>query len=42
MTHKSIRSYTAKDVRELVELFRNSPDISAEKFSGMEYLADTL
>ncbi len=33
------RTWTAKDIRELVELLRNSPDISPEKFAGMEFVA---
>jgi len=33
------RILTAKDIRGLVELFRNSPDISPEKFAGMEFVA---
>ena len=37
MTAKRI--YTAQEIRELVEIFRNAPDISREKFSGMEFVA---
>mgnify|MGYP005673972641 FL=1 len=42
MNDKPIRTYSAADVREIVELLRNDPDMSAEKFSGMERLADIL
>ncbi len=42
MTNKPTRTYTASEVREIVELHRDDPDISAEKFSGMEQLADIL
>ncbi len=34
------RSYTAADIRGLVEIFRNAPDVSAEKFAGMEFIAN--
>ena len=33
------RTYTAKDIREIVELMRGQPEISQEKFSGMEFIA---
>ena len=36
------RAYTAGEIREIVELFRDDPDVSLEKFSGMEFLADVL
>lgn len=36
------RTYTASEVREIVELLRNDPDMSEEKFSGMEALSDIL
>ena len=42
MDRTPIRTYTASDVREIVELLRNDPEMSAEKFSGMEQLADIL
>jgi len=42
MNDKPIRTYSAADVREIVELLLNDPDMSAEKFSGMERLADIL
>lgn len=42
MSNKPIRTYTASEVREIVELLRDSPELSAEKFSGMEHLADIL
>ena len=42
MNDRPIRTYSAADVREIVELLRNDPDMSAEKFSGMERLADIL
>jgi hypothetical protein len=42
MSNKPARTYTANDVRKMVELHRGDPDISAEKFSGMEQLADIL
>ena len=34
------RTYTAMDIREMVEVLRHSPDISREKLSGMEMIAD--
>lgn len=42
MIAKPIRTYTASEVHGIVELFRASPDVSPEKFSGMEYLANIL
>jgi hypothetical protein len=42
MNNRPIRRYSAADVQEFVELFRDSPDMSPEKFSGMEYLAAIL
>lgn len=42
MTDKQIRTYAASEVREIVELHRDDPDISSDKFSGMELLADIL
>ena len=42
MTDQPIRTYTADDVREIVELLDNDPDMSEEKFSGMERLAEIL
>ena len=32
-------TYAAVDIRSLVEFFRNAPDVSLEKFSGMELVA---
>jgi hypothetical protein len=34
------RTFTASDIREFVEIFRNSPDVTPEKFSGMEFIAN--
>lgn len=42
MSNKPIRTYTASEVREIIELLRDAPELSAEKFSGMEHLADIL
>jgi len=42
MTTKPIRTYTASDVQEIVELLRDDPDISPEKFEGMAFLAEIL
>ena len=42
MSNKQTRTYTASEIRELVELFRDDPEISPEKFSGMAYLATML
>ncbi len=42
MSNKQTRTYTAPEIRELVELFRDDPEISPEKFSGMAYLATML
>ncbi len=42
MTDNPIRSYTADDVRAIVDLLRDDPDMSAEKFSGMDRLAEIL
>ena len=36
------RRFTATEIRELVELFRDDPELSPEKFSGMDYLASLL
>ena len=36
----SRRTFTAHDIRAFVEALRHSPDISPEKFSGMEFIAD--
>ncbi len=33
------RTYTAQEIRELVELMRGQSEISQEKFSGMEFIA---
>ena len=33
------RTYTASDIREIVEAFRNSTEVSQEKFAGMEMVA---
>ena len=42
MTDLPIRTYTADDVREIVELLRDDPDMSPEEFSGMDHLAEIL
>ncbi len=42
MSNKPTRRYTASEIRELVELFRDDPEISPEKFSGMAFLAALL
>ncbi len=42
MSSKPTRKYTASEIRELVELFRDDPEISPEKFSGMAFLATLL
>lgn len=42
MSNETKRTYTASEVREIIELLRDDPDMSAEKFSGMEALADIL
>lgn len=42
MSNKPIRTYAASEVREIVELLRDDPELSAEKVSGMEFLADIL
>jgi hypothetical protein len=34
------RTFTAHDISTLVEALRHSPDISPEKFSGMEFIAN--
>jgi hypothetical protein len=39
---KTKRAYTASEIREIVEMFRDDPDVSSEKFSGMEFVADAL
>ncbi|MBF0562332.1 MAG: hypothetical protein HQL37_09980 [Alphaproteobacteria bacterium] len=39
---KPSRRYSAADVREIVEVFRDAPDISPEKFSGMLGVAKIL
>ncbi len=36
------RSYTASEVLQIVELLRDDPDMSEEKFSGMEHLVGIL
>ena len=36
------RKYSVDEINGIVDLFRDSPDISPEKFSGMEYLANIL
>ena len=36
------RSYPTSEIRELVELFRDDPELTLEKFSGMDYLAAML
>ena len=36
------RKYSVDEIQGIVDLFRDSPDISPEKFSGMEYLASIL
>ena len=33
------RTFTAKDIRMIVEAFRYAPDVSPEKFAGMELIA---
>jgi hypothetical protein len=33
------RPFTAKDIRMIVEAFRYAPDVSPEKFAGMELIA---
>jgi hypothetical protein len=33
------RTYTAKDIRDIVEAFRHSHCVSPEKFAGMEMIA---
>ncbi len=33
------RTFTASHIREVIEIFRNAPEVSAEKFSGMEFVA---
>lgn len=33
------RTFTAANIREMIEIFRNAPEVSAEKFSGMEFVA---
>jgi hypothetical protein len=33
------RTYTAKDIWDIVEAFRYSPGVSPEKFAGMEMIA---
>ena len=42
MSNKSVRTYTASEVRQIVEMHRDDPDMSVEKFSGMEHLAGIL
>ena len=37
-----IRTYTANEVYEIVELLRDSHEVSAEHLSGMERLAEIL
>ena len=32
----------AIEIRELVELYRDDPELSPDKFSGMDYLASLL
>lgn len=39
---KSLRAYSAEEVRQLVEIFRLSGDASAAELSGMEKLATVL
>ncbi len=42
MNDKPIRSYTASEVHEIVGLFQDDPELTAEKLSGMEFIADVL
>ena len=42
MTNKPTRRFTASEIRELVELFRDDSELTPEKFSGMDYLAALL
>jgi hypothetical protein len=37
-----MRTYSADDVQELVNLFRGSPDLPAAEVAGMENLAGLL
>jgi hypothetical protein len=37
-----MRTYSADDVRELVNLFRGSPDLPVAEVAGMEKLAGLL
>ena len=36
------RKYSVDEIHGIVDLFRDSPDISPEKFAGMKYLAGIL
>jgi len=40
MNNNPIRTYTASDVMEIVEMLRDTHDISDEMFSGMASIAD--
>jgi hypothetical protein len=37
-----MRTYSGDEVRELVKLFRGSPDLPVAEVAGMEKLADLL
>lgn len=36
------RTYTASEVRELVDLLNDSPDVSPERYRGMAFVAEAL
>jgi hypothetical protein len=42
MSDKTTRTYSADDVRQIVEILRSDPEISPEVFQGVELLADIL
>jgi hypothetical protein len=42
MIMKTERTFTAGEIRELVEIMRNDPNLSSEKFSGMEFVASAF
>lgn len=42
MGDKSVRSFTASEVRERVDLFHDNPEFLAEKIPSMEFLAGAL
>ena len=42
MSRQPLRRFTAPEIRELVELFRDDPELTPEKFSGMDYIAAML